>query len=343
MAKPPGPIIISLEAKILTLEEQQILHHKNIGGVILFTRNFENKLQITQLIKSIKEINPDILIMVDHEGGRVWRFKSEEFFNPGPMQVLGSLYHVDSPHTAIKTAFQHGRQIAADLLACGIDLNLAPVLDLDHDGISSVIGERAIHSDPTIVALLAESFIKGQLSVGMQSVGKHFPGHGAISADTHTEIAIDPRDYRLISEQDLKPFQLLIEQNMLPAIMPAHVIYPQVDPNPTCFSKTWLQQVLRKDLQFKGTIISDCLSMQAAQEFIQHQTSDPKEKNVYLANAALQAGCDLIIFNKLYGNNLLYLLDNISWEPSPEHNQRIDTLKKTTNYAPNKTTIRNFI
>ena len=321
----PGPIIISLEGKKLTEQEQQILSHKNIGGLILFTRNFENKAQIITLITSIKTINPNILIMIDHEGGRVWRFKNEKFSNPGAMQPLGKLFDTN-PELALNTAFNYGKQIAIDLLACGIDLNLAPVLDLDHNGISSVIGDRAFHADPEIVALLAEQFIKGQQAAGMQAVGKHFPGHGAIQADTHTEIAIDNRSYQKIMDQDLKSFKLLIDQNILPAVMPAHVVYEQIDLNPAGFSSKWLQDILRNTLGFKGAIISDCLSMKAAQKFIP-EPLEPKELNIRLANLALTAGCDLVIFNSLYGKNLLHLLDSLTWEVSLEQITRINSLK----------------
>jgi beta-N-acetylhexosaminidase len=323
--QPPGPIIISLESTQLTKQEQQVLTHKNIGGLILFTRNFENKKQITTLINSIRKINPDILIMVDHEGGRVWRFKNEEFFNPGAMQPLGQLYDTN-PSLALNTAFNFGKQIASDLLICGIDLNLAPVLDLDHNGISSVIGDRAFHAKPEIVALLAEQFIKGQQAAGMQAVGKHFPGHGAIKADTHTEIAIDSRSYQEITEQDLLIFKLLIDQNALPAVMPAHVVYEQIDPNPAGFSNKWLQDILRNTLGFKGAIISDCLSMKAAQKFIPEPLKS-SELNLKLASRALTAGCDLVIFNGLYGKDLFHLLDHLTWETSLEQTIRINSLK----------------
>ena len=323
----PGPIIISLEGKKLTEQEQQILTHPNIGGLILFTRNFENKQQITSLVTSIKTINPNILIMIDHEGGRVWRFKNEEFSKPEAMQLLGNLYDIE-PQTALDKAFNYGKQIASDLLACGIDLNLAPVLDLDHNEISSVIGDRAFHSNPEVVAILAEQFIKGQQNAGMQAVGKHFPGHGAIAADTHTEVATDKRDEQSIKELDLQPFKLLIDLDALPAVMPAHVIYEQVDQKPAGFSKKWLQDILRNTLRFKGTIISDCLSMQAAQKFIPDSGSLTSDQlNLQLATLALTAGCDLVIFNSLHNEKLLYLLNNLIWENSQEQIARINSLK----------------
>lgn len=333
-----GPIIISLEGKQLTPEEQQILMHKNIGGLILFSRNFANKHQIIQLIQSVRKINPHIIIMVDHEGGRVWRFKNDEFPNPGPMNQLGELY-LNNPKLALETAFNYGKQIATSLLECDIDLNLAPDLDLNHNNISSVIGDRAIHSDPQIIALLAAQFIKGQQASGMQAVGKHFPGHGAIAADTHTEIAIDARDRQTIFNQDLHVFELLIAKNQLPALMPAHVIYTDLDPKPAGFSKIWLQDILRKKLNFNGAIISDCLSMKAAQQFISHET-DPQIINLHLAQQALQAGCDLVIFNGLQGINLLHLLDNLSWNCSKKQVTRINSLKANYNQVINQCCIK---
>ncbi len=330
-----GSIVISLQHPELTLEEQIILPHKSIGGVILFTRNFSNKQQLIKLISSIRKINKDIIIMVDQEGGEVWRFKNSEFKNPGPMCSLGKLY-VEDPKEALLKAYKIGQEIATDLIACDIDLNLAPVLDLDHDNISTVIGDRAIHHDPIIVAKIAAEFIKGQKSVGVQSIGKHFPGHGAIKADTHFTTAIDNRNKSEILNLDLEVFKLLIKgdpelhilPNTLHGIMPAHVIYSDVDPvNPAGFSKIWLQDILRDSLNFKGIIISDCLSMQASQEFVTNKLQNTSHKilkskdlkitnsqqlhNLIATKEALDAGCDLVIFNGIYNQDLLNLLDNL--------------------------------
>lgn len=330
-----GSIVVSLQHPELTLEEQIILTHKSIGGVILFTRNFSNKQQLIKLISSIRKINEDIIIMVDQEGGKVWRFKHKEFKNPGPMCNLGRIYNHD-PNKALFEAYRIGQEIATDLIACGIDLNLAPVLDLDHNNISTVIGDRAIHHDPIIVAKIAAEFIKGQQSVGMPSIGKHFPGHGAIKADTHFTTAIDNRNKSDIFNLDLEVFKLLImgdpKLNILPntlhGIMPAHVIYSEVDRvNPAGFSKIWLQDVLRDYLNFTGIIISDCLSMKASQEFISNKLQNTSHKilkfkdlkitnskqvnNLIATKEALDAGCDLVIFNGLYNQDLLNLLDNL--------------------------------
>lgn len=347
-------IIISLEKKTLSPEEHQILAHKNIGGLILFTRNFENKKQITELVAEIKKINPNIIVMVDHEGGRVWRFKNEEFPNPGHMQELETLYN-SNPSIALAKAYDYGYKIASDLLECGIDLNLAPVVDLNHNNVSSVIGDRAFHSDPTIVARLTAKFIEGQQAAGMQAVGKHFPGHGAIQADSHLTTAIDHRSKEEIFSQDLEPFRLLIQgddslqiaQTTLPAIMPAHVIYPEIDDKPAGCSKVWLQNILREKLKFNGAIISDCLSMKAAQEFVNKpdkqqemlslmtklNATEQQVINLMITKEALIAGCDLVIFNGVYKEDLKNLLDNlddlnltISEEQSQQRTIRIDNL-----------------
>lgn len=318
------PIVISLENKSLSEQEQQILTHKHIGGLILFTRNFESKQQITSLVTNIKKINSNILIMVDHEGGKVWRFKQDqEFTNPGPMRKIGKLYDKD-PAAALTQAYNSGYQIASDLLACGIDLNLAPVVDLDHNNISSVIGDRAFHADPQIVAALAAQFIQGQQTAGMQlAVGKHFPGHGAISADSHLMTAIDNRSQAEIFSQDVEAFRILIEKYNLPAIMPSHVIYPAIDNRPAGFSKKWLQNILREQLKFNGIIISDCLSMKAAQEFIDQNDIEAFQQkllaekhqiiNLLATKEALEAGCNLVIFNGIYNQDLKHLLDNLDY------------------------------
>lgn len=334
-----GKIVISLKKTKLNLTEQRILPHKNIGGVILFARNFENKQQITKLVTIIKKLNKNILIMVDHEGGKVWRFNNKEFPNPGAMHTLGDLYNINSLD-AVDKAYNFGYNIARDLLSCGIDLNLAPILDLgtkNSDGsyISTIIGNlgRAFHQDPVVVARLAASFIKGQQDAGMKSVGKHFPGHGSTESDTHLTTTIDLRSKQEIFSKDIEPFRLLItgdssidiKPNTLQAVMPAHIIYPAIDENPAGYSKMWLQNILRKQLNFNGIIISDCLSMKAIQDFLYQNQNRLEIKsimtnlnitkkqavNLIATTKALQAGCDLVIFNGLHGTDLLQLLNNL--------------------------------
>lgn len=331
-----GSMVIGIQDYALTKIEQSILNEypDNIGGIILFSHNFQNKSQLVKLVTSIRNINPNWVIMVDHEGGSVWRFKSSDFPNPGAMQDLGKLYDKD-PLAALELAYNRGQTIAKDLIAVDIDLNLAPVIDLDHNGISSVIANRAIHSNPNVVAILAAKFIQGQASMGMQSVAKHFPGHGSISADTHLIQGSDPRSRSTIFSQDLLPFIKLIhgdpELNINPAtlagIMPAHIIYPDIDPiNPAGFSKIWLQTILREQLKFTGVIISDCLSMRAAQAFWdKHRSataftpnpdldeySSQQHKNLELIQYAVAAGCDLVIFNQIYAQELKQLLSKIA-------------------------------
>lgn len=343
LKKKLDPIIISLQSTELTTIEKQILTTKKVGGVILFSRNFTNKQQLIQLTSSIKDINGNVIIMVDQEGGRVWRFQNKEFKNPGAMGYLGELYNTN-PEKALMKAYEIGQEIASDLVSCGIDLNLAPVLDLNHHNISTVIADRAIHYEPNIVVKIAAEFINGQKSVGIPSVGKHFPGHGAIAADSHLVTAIDNRKKAQIFNSDLEVFKKLItgdpQLNILPntldAVMPAHVIYPDVDPiNPAGFSKIWLQDILRNSLNFKGIIISDCMSMAAAQVFVKNEfqnltnkflnykfipnnaynmdnINDKQLNNLIATKAALDAGCNLIIFNGIHNQDLLeylYYLD----------------------------------
>lgn len=334
-----GPIIISLKASKLDLQEKTILTHNNVGGVILFARNFKNKPQISQLTAEIKTINPNILIMVDHEGGNVWRFKNKSFPNPGSMQQFGELYDIN-PSQALNKVYNCGYQIANDLLSCGVDLNLAPILDLasknpDGSYVSSVIGKlgRSFHNQPNIVATLAARFIQGQRAAGMQAVGKHFPGHGSTASDTHLTTTIDTRTKEEIFNYDLEPFRLLImgdpnleiSPNTLPAVMPAHVIYPAIDSKPAGCSEIWLKNILKKQLQFNGTIISDCLSMHAAQEFVKQSNTQEEISaimsnlnitkqqaiNLIITKESLQAGCNLVIFNNLHDQDLKQLLDNL--------------------------------
>jgi beta-N-acetylhexosaminidase len=327
-----GPMVISLQGAELTTAEKTLLPHHNIGGIILFSRNFENKPQITKLIDDIKSINPNIIVMVDHEGGAVWRFNNHQFNNPGAMNKLGELYDTN-PIESLKLSHRYGYQIALELKECGIDLNLAPIIDLNHNNVSTVIGNRAFHANPHIVAQLTAKFIQGQQEAGMHAVGKHFPGHGAIVADSHLTTAIDNRAFATIANQDLQAFKILIEgdpeldipANSLPAIMPAHVIYSQVDANPAGFSKKWLQDILRTQLNFQGTIISDCLSMQAVGDFAnlsQNQTlinslqdklklSPQQATNLFISQTAIAAGCNLVIFNKLHGDELKSLLTSV--------------------------------
>jgi beta-N-acetylhexosaminidase len=333
------PLVISLKSTRIDAKEKELLTHDKVGGVILFTRNFESKFQITQLVSQIKSLNSKATVMVDHEGGKIWRFKDMSFPNPGSMEQLGILYDID-PQEALSKAYDFGYKIAINLFECGIDLNLAPVLDLgikneNDEYVSSIIGRlgRAIHDDPAIVAMIAAKFIEGQKAAGIQSIGKHFPGHGSIPSDTHLKLSVDLRNKEDIFALDMEPFRLLsigkdslgIRSNTLSAIMPAHIIYPAIDDKPAGFSKIWLQKILRENISFKGTIISDCLSMQAVQDFIkrnnhldivssmeQYNITHKQAMNLVLTKQALVAGCDLVIFNRLHDENLENLLNSIN-------------------------------
>jgi beta-N-acetylhexosaminidase len=251
--------------------------------VILFARNFAAPLQLIQLTHSIRELrSPQLPIAVDHEGGRVQRFK-HGFTTIPPMRALGKLWDRD-PAQALAAARGCGFVIASELQAHGVDFTFAPVLDVDY-GESGVIGDRAFHSDPHTIAVLAEALQAGLNAAGMTSVGKHFPGHGYVRADSHLEVPVDDRTLSAINAADLLPFQRLARSSM-GGIMPAHVIYPKVDGKPAGFSPVWLQKILREKLGFQGLIFSDDLSMEGA---------STAGGMVARANAALNAGCDMVL------------------------------------------------
>ena len=303
-----GPVWIDLHGEKVLDQEIPLLQHKNTGGVLLFTKNFVNKQQLIDLIHEIRDhAAKPILIGVDHEGGRIWRV-SEGFTCPPAANKFGSLYE-QNPELAIV-----GKTIAYELLNCGIDLTFAPVLDLDH-GVSSVIGDRSYHSNPKIVTECARAFINGLKEMGMGAIAKHFPGHGGCTMDSHFSMAVDERYMDDLSAQDLVPFKEL--NKIITGIMPAHVIYPEVDPLPAGFSKYWLQEVLRRQFGFDGAIISDCLSMQG---------SGFTKKMVEGAELALMAGCDMVIASQQTREYLLQVLDNLNWKMDRDQQRRIKNL-----------------
>lgn len=281
MALPPGPVMLDVVGKELDQHDRRRIADPLTGGVILFARNFESRRQLTALTEAIHAVRPGILIAVDHEGGRVQRFRSDGFTHLPPMRLLGRLYDAD-PQAALRVATAVGFVLAAELRACGVDLSFTPVLDLDY-GESGVIGDRAFHRDPRIVTLLAKSLCHGLALAGMANCGKHFPGHGYVKADSHLEIPVDERSLRPILDEDAAPYAWL--NLSLSAVMPAHVIYPEVDSQPAGFSKKWLT-MLRHDLHFTGVIFSDDLSMEGAS--VAGSVTDG-------ANAALNAGCDMVL------------------------------------------------
>jgi len=278
-----GPVMLDVAATELSDEDRRRLAHPLVGGVILFARNFASPEQLARLTRDIhSQRQPPLLIAVDHEGGRVQRFR-DGFTALPAMRELGILWDTD-PKQARSLAQEVGYVLAAELRAYGVDLSLTPVLDVDH-GASSVIGDRAFHSNPRAISELALSLVHGLQQGGMASVGKHFPGHGHVKADSHHEIPVDDRPYAAIEASDLQPFRRLID-NGLGGIMPAHVVYPQVDTKPAGFSAIWLKQILRRELGFDGMIFSDDLSMAGA---------GSAGNVVERAMAALAAGCDMVL------------------------------------------------
>jgi len=278
-----GSVMLDIKGVKLTAEEEARLLHPQVGGVILFTRNFESPSQLTELTASIHGLrSPPLLIAVDHEGGRVQRFR-DGFTKIPPMRELGKLWDVN-PKRARHSAQQTGLVLASELRTCGVDFSFTPVLDMDY-GRSSVIGNRAFHSEPQAIAELAHSLLLGLKHGGMPTVGKHFPGHGYVQADSHLNIPVDEREFVDIEMADLIPFRQMVDYG-LTAVMPAHVIYPKVDSLPAGFSSVWLKKILRGDMEFEGCIFSDDLCMEGA---------SVAGEIVERAEAALEAGCDMVL------------------------------------------------
>jgi beta-N-acetylhexosaminidase len=278
-----GPVMLDIAGVNLSATEGELLRHPLVGGVILFSRNYRSSQQLCALTAAIRALRkPELLIAVDHEGGRVQRFQ-EGYSRIPAMRRLGEAWNRDRAG-ACAAASDIGFVLASELLACGVDFSFTPVLDVDF-GESGVIGDRAFHSDPAAIAQLAASLIAGLREAGMASVGKHFPGHGYVRADSHLAVPVDERSYAEIEAADLLPYRELIRQG-LSAVMPAHVIYPRVDAHTAGFSSKWLQQILRGDLHFDGMIFSDDLSMEGASV-----AGDVAERGT----AALAAGCDMVL------------------------------------------------
>ena len=281
-----APLILDVAGLELTAADRRRLAHPLTGGIILFARNWENRAQLLELTASIKAVRDDLLICVDHEGGRVQRFRTDGFTHLPPMRALGELWMKDAL-AATNAATACGYVLGAELRACGVDFSFTPVLDLDW-GESGVIGDRAFHRDPRVVALLAKSLMHGLLQAGMANCGKHFPGHGFVKADSHTEVPVDKRSLKAILADDAAPYPWL--STTLTSVMPAHVIYPKVDSRPAGFSQRWLQDILRRRLRFDGAIFSDDLSMEGARRLDGQLVSYTDA-----AVAALAAGCDLVL------------------------------------------------
>lgn len=283
MSKSLGPVMLDVAGLQLSAAEGEMLRNPLVGGVILFSRNYRSPQQLCELTASIRALRkPELLIAVDHEGGRVQRFR-EGFSRIPAMRRLGETWDRDR-ELACAAARDIAIVLASELLACGVDFSFTPVLDVDF-GASGVIGDRAFHSNPAAIAQLSAALIAGLREAGMAGVGKHFPGHGHVRADSHLALPVDERSYAEIEAVDLVPYRALIKHG-LAAVMPAHVVYPCVDAHPAGFSSKWLQQILRERFGFDGMIFSDDLSMEAA---------SVAGGVVERSNAALAAGCDMVL------------------------------------------------
>jgi beta-N-acetylhexosaminidase len=334
-----SPVFLDIAGTDLTADDRRRLAHPLVGGVIHFTRNWVHREQMLALNAEIKSIRPDLLICVDHEGGRVQRFRTDGFTHLPPMRALGERWMRDDDKRPGSGALQAcniatacGYVLGAELRACGVDFSFAPVLDLDHGG-STVIGDRAFHRDPRVVTLLAQGLIHGLLQAGMAHCAKHFPGHGYVLADSHVDIPVDTRSLADILAEDAAPYAWL--SSSLKAVMPAHVIYPKVDKRPAGFSEKWLQQVLREKLGFGGAVFSDDLSMAGARMLLGKQLTHAEA-----ALAALQAGCDIVLIcnQSLNGGKVLDdLLDGLTraadsgqWQPREQsEDRRVELLPQT--------------
>jgi beta-N-acetylhexosaminidase len=276
-----GRLMVDVDGHSLTLDDRQLLANPQVGGVILFARNIVSREQVCALVAEIRSCSKNILIAVDQEGGRVQRF-SHGFTVIPSMQQVGDF--IDSAGSeGVSLSRELGWLMASEVLACGLDISFAPVLDVDRDT-SSIIGDRAFSDQPEKVITAATAFIEGMQDAGMASTGKHFPGHGGVIADSHLEAPVDNRSWEQLKRHDLMPFQSLAKT--LAGIMPAHITFPAIDADSVGFSSFWLKQVLREQLGFSGVIFSDDLSMKGA---------DIVGSYVDKAKAALAAGCDMIL------------------------------------------------
>ena len=281
-----APLVLDVAGLSLNDDDRRRLQHPLTGGLILFARNWQDRRQLTELTSEAKSIRPDLLICVDHEGGRVQRFRTDGFTVLAPMRALGELWMRDAMR-ATDAATATGHVLGAELRACGVDLSFTPVLDLDHGG-STVIGDRAFHRDARVVSMLAKSLMHGLLLAGMANCGKHFPGHGHVQADSHTDIPVDHRSLKALLADDAAPYGWL--STSVASVMPAHVVYDKIDSRPAGFSKRWLRDILRTQLQFGGAIFSDDLSMAGARQIDGRELSYTEA-----AVTALQAGCDMVL------------------------------------------------
>ncbi len=306
----------------LLAEEQEKLAHPLVGGIILFTRNYESIEQLQQLIQRMRKIKPLLLIAVDHEGGRVQRFR-QEFSALPPASWIGKDYN-QHPRQARLLAEAMGWLMASELRSVDIDFSFAPVLDLDF-GMSQVIGHRAFHASPDAVSELACAYVKGMHEAGMAAVGKHFPGHGGVAADSHTDLPIDNRDLEDLLLQDFVPFERLIAYG-IDGLMPAHVLFPNIAKELAGFSPFWIQQILRKRFQFEGVVFSDDLSMEAAT-----MAGDCLVRT----EMALAAGCDMaLICNQ--AEKVEQVLDQLNYQNDVVSKTRLARMHGCSALSPEK-------
>lgn len=312
-----GPVFVGIEGYALTPNEIALLQHPLVGGVVLFTRNIDTPEQVRALTTQLRSLRqPELIITVDQEGGRVQRLVNG-FTRLPHMRQCGQLFEKD-PALALQVVHTLGWLLAAEVLSVGIDMSFAPVLDVD-TGISEIIGQRSISSSAIDVAVVMTALMKGMRSAGMPATGKHFPGHGGVRADSHLQLPIDDRPWEELFASDIQPFQYLI-QHGLNAIMPAHVIYSAIDEQPAGFSTRWMQDVLRHQLGFKGVIISDDLGMQAA-KCVGNLTAR--------AQCALKAGCDVVLIcNEL--DEIANTLADLAHTQHHDTTQHILTLRGNT-------------
>lgn len=299
-----GPLMVDVAGTELTAEDVQVLKHPLVGGVILFTRNYRDPFQLTALVTAIHAVrSPALLVAVDHEGGRVQRFRSEFSVLP-PLRRIGKEYDLD-PKAGLELARHMGWLMAAELRACGVDLSFAPCVDLDY-GVSEIIGDRSFHSKAPVVSQLAIAYVHGMKDAGMAATAKHFPGHGAVVADSHTHAPVDRRRY-VDMDEDIMPYRRLIA-NGLPAVLAAHVLFPEVDGDAVAsVSPRWIRDILRGELGFKGVVFTDDMSMAGAAV-----AGDIVERS----RRALDAGSDMVLIcNSRPG--VLTVLDKLKVEPSP--------------------------
>lgn len=310
-----GPLMVDVAGKTLTAEDADILRHPLVGGVILFTRNFEDAAQVQALVASIRRLRePQLLIAVDYEGGRVQRFRGQGFTVLPPARAFGRLHEHDAEQ-ARNLAHACGWMIGSELRGVGVDLCFAPVLDVAA-GVSAVIGDRAFHASPEVITQLGSALMHGLRDAGMAATGKHFPGHGRVVEDSHQSLPVDERSLAQIRDEDMTPFRELIRQG-LPSVMMAHIRFPQVDAQPASLSRRWIQDELRDRLGFDGVVFCDDLSMGGAAAVGDYPSR---------ARMALEAGCDMLpVCNNR--SAVIELLDTLRQDADVQSAQRLERLR----------------